>query len=478
MKKMLILALCLCLLFTMGVSAYAATGELIEVSDGGSSETPEPEKEVKYTITIAAPRGWYTKSATVTVKFEDVNGTGFHKAEVKLGQNGAWQDISDSLRSYGQAQIDISDNGTIYVAVTDKKGKAHVKSLYIECFDREAPTIRAKADGRTLRAEADDALSGVEYIYVNGYSFDGLTNGTLDVRLKDYTETDEEDVFVYSVDYAGNRSKTVSVKNPYHSPPSSSKAETSQPATTPPASTTAPVTSQPATSQPAASAPAASQPAATAPSKAEAPKQETEQADASGDEDNGSVTPTDGTGTVIENSVKTPDQREFFTISTEAGNDYYIVVDKQKTNKNVYLLSEVTEDDLTGLAKKSDGMTEIPPVEPLPEVTPAPEPEPEPVPTEPEPAPPANTDAGMYAIIFVLALAFGGGVYYFKIVRPKKNAVYSDEDEDMDEDMDDGEDEYADYSDDGLYFPDDYAESDLQSVGGEDYGQPDEESGE
>lgn len=483
MRKMLMLALCLCLLFCMSVAASAATGELIDVS-GESSEatTPESEKEIKYTITIAAPRGWYTKSAAVTVKFEDANGVGFDKAEAKLGQNGAWQDISDGLRSYGQAQIDISDNGTIYVAVTDKKGKAHVKSLYIECFDREAPTVRAKVDGRTLRVEADDALSGVGTIYVNGYSFDDLTNGTLDIRLKDYTETDEQDVFVYAVDFAGNRSKTVSVKNPYYSPPSSSKPETSQPATTPPASTTAPVSQAPASSQPAASAPAASQPATSTPPKVEAPKQEMEQAAASGDTDNGSVTPTDGTGTVIENSVKTPDQREFFTISTEAGNDYYIVVDKQKSDKNVYLLSEVTEDDLTGLAKKSGSTTEIPPVEPLPEVKPAPEPEPEtvPEPAEPEPAPPANSDTGMYVTILILALAFGGGVYYFKIVRPKKNAAYADEDEGMDDDMDgDGdEDEYPEYPDDGLYFPGDFPESDFESGAGEDYRQPGEESGE
>ncbi len=488
MRKLLIPALCLCLLLCMGVTAYADTGELIDVSGGtgggasqepggggGASEPPPttPEVEVKYTITIAAPRGWHTKSATVTVTLEDANGTGFEKAEAKLGSNGAWQDISDGLRSYGQAQIDISDNGTVYVAVTDKKGKAHVKSLYIECFDREAPTVRARIDGRSLRAETDDALSGAEYIYVNGYSFDELTNGTLDIRVKEYVDADEGEIFVYAVDYAGNRSKTVTVKNPYYEPPQSSTASSAPPASSAPAAQppAAPVSQAPVTQAPAApvvSAPAASQPAASVPAQAAEPAQS--------DADRDSVTPTDGTGTVTENSIKTPEQREFFSITTEAGNDFHIVVDKQKADKNVYLLSEVTEDDLAGLAKPSETApaAEPPPVEPAPLSEPEPEPEvepepePEPEPAEPEPAPPSDT--GMYVIILILAVAFGGGVYYFKIVRPKKDAPYAgDEDEDMDMEMED-EPDYPEYPDDDIYYPE------QEYAGAEDSGQR-EESG-
>lgn len=60
--------------------------------------------------------------------------------------------------------------------------------------------------------------------------------------------------------------------------------------------------------------------------------------------------PTDGTGTVIENSTVTSAQREFFTIKTAAGNVFYIVVDKEKTSDNVYLLTPVTESDLIKLA--------------------------------------------------------------------------------------------------------------------------------
>jgi cell division septation protein DedD len=67
--------------------------------------------------------------------------------------------------------------------------------------------------------------------------------------------------------------------------------------------------------------------------------------------------PTDGTGTVIENNIDTSAQREFFTIKTAAGNVFYIVVDKEKTGDNVYLLTQVTEADLEKLAGSKTAST-------------------------------------------------------------------------------------------------------------------------
>jgi len=67
--------------------------------------------------------------------------------------------------------------------------------------------------------------------------------------------------------------------------------------------------------------------------------------------------PTNGTGTVIENNTDTSVQREFFTIKTAAGNVFYIVVDKEKTGDNVYLLTQVTEPDLEKLAGSKTAST-------------------------------------------------------------------------------------------------------------------------
>jgi hypothetical protein len=283
-----VFALCVSLLLCMGVSASA----------GGIPDA-------KYVITISPPADGQTAPAFVTVKVEDVNGTGFTQAAAKLGEDGSWSDLTESLRASGWAQFEIDRNGKVYVAVTDRDGNAHIASMDVDCF------------GGTLPAA--------------------------------------------------------------------------------PVQPEAPVTTEPVIQPEAPKAPAVS----------EGP-------------DDSTVTPTDGSGTVTENSVKAPGEREFFTIQSEKGNDYYIVVDKEKNGQNVYLLSEVTEDDLLGLTKPQ----QTPQPEPKP-VAPAPEP----VTPEPEapPAPEKESNNGMIAVIVLVMLAAGGAGYYFKIVRPKQNAIPDDD---------------------------------------------------
>ena len=57
----------------------------------------------------------------------------------------------------------------------------------------------------------------------------------------------------------------------------------------------------------------------------------------------------DGTGTVVDN-IMTVNDIEFFTVTTDNGSDFFLVVDRQRTNNNVYLLNTVTEADLMALA--------------------------------------------------------------------------------------------------------------------------------
>ena len=314
----ILLALCLCLFMSIG--ALASSGE------------------AKYTISIAAPRYMNVTPASVMIRVEDVNGTGFAKAEVKHGENGDWQDITGSLRTNGWAVLDVSYNGTVYAAVTDMAGTVHVKSQYIDGFDRDAPAA--------LSEQA----------------------------------------------------------------------------------------SQPVGSQPTQSAASV---VMEKPTPAENP----------------SAMPTDGAGTVIENNVKAPGEREFFTITTERGNDFYIVVDKEKPENNVYLLSEVTEEGLLGLTKQSSSS------KPTPEPEPLPAPVPDPVDPTPEPQLESqkSTDGGTVWLIILVVLAAGGAAYYFKIVRPKQNIA--DPYEDDDEGFPDDEDEEIDLS-------------------GDDYGQDNDERGE
>jgi len=58
----------------------------------------------------------------------------------------------------------------------------------------------------------------------------------------------------------------------------------------------------------------------------------------------------DGTGTVISTTTN-GDGKEFLTIKTSDGHVFYLIVDKQKTGDNVYLLDKVTTKDLLSLTQ-------------------------------------------------------------------------------------------------------------------------------
>ena len=94
---------------------------------------------------------------------------------------------------------------------------------------------------------------------------------------------------------------------------------------------------------------------------------------------------TDGTGTVVDNATD-EDGKEFFTITTPSENVFYLVIDRQRTENNVYFLNAVTEKD-----------TAFP--------------------------------VGNLLMVAVVALVGGGAAYYFKVYRPKHEAAGLDEDD-------------------------------------------------
>jgi hypothetical protein len=248
-------------------------------------------------------------------------------------------------------------------------------------------------EGETLNIEVTDKQTGV--------------HRTLRLSLNEYAAGSEY-VSVRAVDKNGNKSNTIQFKNPFYDtdaeketdPDSSEPAETKQP-------------------------------------------EESESAIPDG------WTPftPDGTGTVIDN-VTEADGKEFFSIETEDGNVFYLIVDRQRQTDNVYLLNTVTEDDLLALAENGDGASQsaIPAQDPdtqnPPQATESPEPEP--------PASPAvggGMTGGTVIFIGIAAIAAGGAGYYFKILRPKKSAAGMD-DEGEDDYDEDGED-YGDPGEDG-----------------------------
>lgn len=460
----------------------------------GKAPAPTPS----YTITILSPSGWYTKAADVEIRIEDANGTGWQKVEAKIERSGSWIDLTDDLTDRNRAKVEITENCTVYVTVTDKDGKAHTKSRYIECFDRTAPTIKAGIDGKLLRVEASDELSGIDAIYIDGDRYDDLTNGTLDVRLRDLDDYYKQ-LSVQAVDNAGNKSKTIQLNNPNYEEPDSKKdskdkddkkdtstscpdtsKQTTTPAPTTPPATTTPTTTTPpaATTSPTTTTKPTGTSGGASGSTSKAAGGDSSSQPVKEDRDPAPLTP-DGQATVVDNATD-EDGKEFYTIVTPAENTFYLIIDKQRETENVYFLNAVTESDLLALAEQDKETGSAPePVTPATEKcscktkceagavnTKCPvckldlsgcegaEPEAPAPDTETEkPETPKKNNTGAMVIVVLVILAVGGAGYYFKVVKPKKELDDADDFEDIQ--FEDGP---ADGEADELPEPEDYAD--------------------
>lgn len=271
-------------------------------------------------------------------------------------------------------------------------------------------------DGEMLRINVTDA---------NGVS------SALALRLEDYVSDAENSEFIsiQAVDLAGNKSGVIQIKNPYYNPSA--------------VTITTPDTNE------------------VSPTPTAAP-QETQSAIPDGSKPADGLRPftPDGTGTVVDN-VTDGDGKEFFTIDTEDGSVFYLIVDRQKNADNVYLLNSVTLEDLIALADKSgqaintgnNGSTSaIPTTNPPgttenntqpPTSTAAPEPEVK--------TPVSGINSSTIIFVVIAILVVGGAGYYFKIVKGRKNAPDADDDDDYDfedvaDESDDSGDDYGDYN--------------------------------
>ena len=330
--------------------------------------------------------------------------------------------------------------------------------------DTTPPTLTAVLDEETVKIVSSDDNSGVEAVYIDKTRVNSLVDGKASVSLKDYAGTDKK-VSVYAVDYAGNRSDTVKFDNPYYKEP----APTEKPA----APTQASQSSTPAT-KPAQTPAASSGSTGTGTQSGNSGSSNTgtasggtnSQGGSSGSTGNsgtpepttssvpdGAFTP-EGTGTVLDSATGEDGDKQFYTITTEAGNVFYLIIDGKRDDNNVYFLNDVTEADLMALAEKNEGTMSVIPTEDVCTCTdkcevgevntacsvckndlkgctgkerPAETEEP----AQTEPPKKDNGSAGTIIFIIVALLAVGGVGYYVKIVRPKQQA---EDDEDFEDD--------------------------------------------
>lgn len=153
--------------------------------------------------------------------------------------------------------------------------------------------------------------------------------------------------------------------------------------------------------------------------------------------DRGDAFSVPGNGQVLDD-IKDGSTKEFLTIVTKNNQTFYVIIDRSSTTDNVYMLSNIDEDDLQEFLKEASAdKDEEKPAVILPEKTV----------TEDEPAAPETEsdkketqsdqakNAGM-GLILVAAVGALAAAYYFKIYKPKQNV-----DEEVDnEGLEDAED--------------------------------------
>lgn len=267
--------------------------------------------------------------------------------------------------------------------------------------DTTPPSISAELSGDTLHIEADDEDSGVDAVYIGTKRINYRVDHAIDVEFEDYAGTETETVGVYAIDFAGNQSEVVEVKNPHYEGMADTEAENS--------------------AEPNPFTPA-------------------------------------GQASVLDNATD-GDGKEFYTFITPEENVFYLVIDNQRDSENVYFLNAVTEDDLMALAEKgekSGAGSEIA----VPEVivctctdkceagmvnTSCPvckndlsactgKEQAPPETEEPEKEDTKKGSGGAFIFVLLAALAVGGAGYYFKIYKPKHDL---DDAEDLDELLED-----------------------------------------
>ena len=298
-------------------------------------------------ITINTPSGWHNDTAKVIVKVEDTIVSGnftIQTVKAKVGQNGSWTDITEDM------YIEISENSTIYVQVTDQKGKTYEKNRYIKCFDFTKPTLNAAVSDGLLSIQAHDTDSGIKAIYVNGYEFTDHTNGALNIRLQQF-DAGYQYFTISAMDNAGNISEIYKTANPYYTDPETKDSNEKDPAEQLPVDASA-----------------------TQPSSATAQVTEHTKTDSNGntisETGNGTGTGTsstkqspgtgDTTGSTEKNSESSTSEqgKEFYTIQTASEKVFYLVIDRDGDEEKVYFLTEVSENDL--LNTTSDNSETLP----------------------------------------------------------------------------------------------------------------------
>ena len=335
-----------------------------ETTDSSAEILPDIE------IYIDVPDGYFSDRATVTFRLKTKDGSmpKIKNVKAKTGKKGTYQDVTSVM------SLEITENCTVHVVATDETGRTYERSRSVQCFDKDKPTLNASVSEGILEVVAEDEKSGIKNIIVNGYEYTDLKNGKLTIRLSQF-DGGYEKFIIQATDNAGNRSDSYSVKNPYHKNKDSN-------------SDTDPATELPVTTDPSETGDATGEVTGhvktdkngniVKETSGDSGKSGDGSSDVTGNNDGGAGTGKDG------NRIDSPDNlkdmlgseiieaflgsysngshyaydeslmgREFYTITTESGKVFYLIIDRTSGKEVVRFLTDITEEDLLHVVKNS-----------------------------------------------------------------------------------------------------------------------------
>lgn len=221
--------------------------------------------------------------------------------------------------------------------------------------DTTIPTLTAVVNNGMLTVDATDDATGISAIYVNGFEFTDLTDGSLTIRMQQY-DTGYQYFTMQAKDGAGNLSEVYRVNNPYYTFPDEDNGEevedTSLPTDanpTKPSNAEGEVTDHVKTdnhgnktdrrSRSSSSTSSSSSSTKSSSSSTKSSSSSTKKSGIEDDEDEDEME-------VDSASKITAEGREFYTIMTKTGKVFYLVIDRTKDEETVHFLTDITENDL------------------------------------------------------------------------------------------------------------------------------------
>ncbi len=217
--------------------------------------------------------------------------------------------------------------------------------------DTTIPMLTAVVNNGMLTVDAKDDASGISAIYINGFEFTELDNGSITIRMQQY-DTGYQYFTMQAKDGAGNLSEVYRVNNPYYTFPDEDNGEEvdlpDDASPTDPSDAEAEVTDHTKTdsdgnktdsrsSTKSSSSSTKGSSSSTSSSSSSVKQRAVEEDDDDYEIDSASRISSEG--------------REFYTIMTKTGKVFYLVIDRTKDEETVHFLTAITENDLLNVTE-------------------------------------------------------------------------------------------------------------------------------